>query len=200
MNITLKAVSALLLATPLLYAGGDIEEVGMYSNITEISTDGIPSFDHRFYVGLGYSLIKKENDTAGNKIVANGAHFQAGYKFHDYAAVEFKALSSIGDVRAHNADQDWTVSNVGLYIKPQYAFNDFTVYALVGYGASAFEDDNKHSVRGIQYGAGASFKMTDNLDAYAEYVHLYDNTSFDDIDLGNDVSLYTVNVGVAYNF
>jgi len=200
MNIKLKTLSALLLSAPLLYAGGDIQEVepsvGLnLGNIAETSSYG----DH-FYAGLGYSLIKKENTTASSKVVTHAVNLQLGYQFHEYLAVELRAMSNTGKARSHNADQDIDVRNIGAYLKPQYTFKELTLYGLIGYGATSFDDGAAHKVDGLQYGAGASFELTDSLDAFVDYTHLYDDKGFDDIELTDDVKLYSINVGLTYKF
>lgn len=202
MNKKIATLCTLLLSAPLLYAGGDIgnpEEIKL--DIGNVNYSTLSS--NYFYTGLGYSFMKKENTSDERKdrqVTAHGLNLQLGYKFHSNLAVELRAISNTGKARAHNANQDWDLANVALYIKPQHTFNDLTVYGLLGYGATRFKATETHTVDGIQYGVGASFALTESLDAYADYTHLYDSTGFDDIDLKDDVSMFSLNVGLTYKF
>ncbi|HFQ61010.1 MAG TPA: hypothetical protein ENK39_01750 [Epsilonproteobacteria bacterium] len=92
------------------------------------------------------------------------------------------------------------MSNIALYLKPQYALNQVTLYGLLGYGQVKLDDGATHSENSFQWGLGANFSATDTIDVFVDYTRLYDDNGFDDLSPANDFSVDTINVGVSYNF
>ncbi len=114
---------------------------------------------------------------------------QAGYKFNPYIAIEG---------RYWNGDNEFDAW--GLYAKPMYPITpSFDIYALVGYGSAGAEPTEYNDISlddaSLQWGAGASYAITDSFSIFADYVELYNN---DENNL--DWSVDTVNLGVTYQF
>lgn len=197
-TLIMSTAAALLLLTNLAMAGGDIDPQEPQITLPEIMDD--PMTDNYFYTGLAYSYMKMNDDTRDKKVTGNAITALAGYKFHQYFAVEGRYTATLGDLRANNTDNNWDMSNIALYLKPQYAFNQVTLYGLLGYGQVTFDDGSSHSEDGFQWGIGANFAATDTVDVFVDYTRLYDENGFDDILGNNDIAVDSINVGVSYNF
>ncbi len=193
-KITTSAVALLLIGT-FAVAGGDIDPVEPEITTPEvIETEPILT---GFYAGLGYSFMKMDTDPG--EITGHAITLLAGYDFHEYLAVEGRYSATLSDLRAHNADQDWDMSNIGIYLKPKYSVDRFTLYGLLGYGQVTFDNGTEYPEDGFQWGLGASVMATDNIDVFVDYTRLYDDDGFDTFTI-SDVTVDAVNVGVNYKF
>ncbi len=193
-KITTSAVALLLIGT-FAVAGGDIDPVEPEITTPEvIETEPILT---GFYAGLGYSFMKMDTDPG--EITGHAITLLAGYDFHEYLAVEGRYSATLSDLRAHNADQDWDMSNIGIYLKPKYSVDRFTLYGLLGYGQVTFDNGTEYTEDGFQWGLGASVMATDNIDVFVDYTRLYDDDGFDTFTI-SDVTVDAVNVGVNYKF
>ena len=92
----------------------------------------------------------------------------------------------------------------GIYLKPMLPVGEnFNVYALLGYGSVEVGGMDES---GFQWGAGASYGMSENLSLFVDYVSLYDDTYIDswtdryDYVENWDYSIYSINVGLTYKF
>ena len=196
-KITNTAITACLLST-FAMAGGDIDPQEPQIAIPEMMEE--PIVDQYFYAGLGYSYMKMENDTLSKKITGNAITALAGYKFHENVAAELRYSATLGDLRANNTDNDWDMSNIALYLKPQYAFEQATLYALLGYGQTTFDNGTSYSEDGFQWGLGGSYAATEEIELFVDYTRLYDGDGFDGFSSTDDIFVDSINLGVAYNF
>ena len=194
----LTTATSLLLISSFALAGGDIDP--QEPEITMPEVMGEPITDNYFYVGLGYSFMKMLNDTQDKKVTGNAITALAGYKFHQYLAVEGRYTATLGDLRANNTDNNWDMSNIALYLKPQYALNQVSLYGLLGYGQVDFDDGSSHTEDGFQWGIGANYAVSEMIDIFADYTRLYDGDGFDNILGTDDISVDSINIGVTYNF
>jgi len=194
----LTTVTTLLLLTHLSYAGGDIAPQEPELTMPEL-IDNIVS-DNYLYAGLGYSYMNMNDDTRNTDISGNAVTFLAGYKFHQYLAVEGRYSLSLSDLDVDGTDRSWDMSNIALYLKPQYSFNQVTVYGLLGYGEVTLDNGSSYSEDGFQWGLGASYAATENIDIFVDYTRLYDDNGFDTFTANNDIIFDNVTVGVNYNF
>lgn len=157
--------------------------------------------DRNFYAGVGYAYMKMNNDTSSNKITGQGMTLLAGYNFHKYIAAEGRYSATWGDLNVDEGtaevDKDWDISNIAVYLKPKYSIEKFTLYGLLGYGQTSL---NSHSENSFQWGLGANFTATDKVDVVVDYTRLYDDKELNDLDIQNDISVDSVNLGVVYNF
>ncbi len=92
------------------------------------------------------------------------------------------------------------MSNIALYLKPQYSLGAVTAYGLLGFGQVTLDNGTSYSESGLQYGAGLSAMVTDTVDVYVDYRRLFDDTDFDGSAPGQDVAVNSFTVGANYHF
>ena len=193
-KLLLSSTLALMLLTSFSYAGGDIVPVEPQVMVAE------PSSDNQFYVGLGYSYVSMDNDTINDDITGNAVTLLAGYTFYPYLGIEARYTTTVSDLDVYGTDRNWDISNIALYLKPQYAYDQVTVYGLLGYGEVTLDNGPSHSEDGFQWGLGASYAVADNVDLFVDYTRLYDDNGFDSFVGNDDITIDSVNVGVSYRF
>ena len=237
-KITSSIVAALAMST-FAYSGGDIAPVQPAVEVPEVvSTPG------SFYLGIAYAYMNSDVDATGTATFTpdgsttapqvadtttsaeadwNAIMLQAGYQFNPYLAIEGRYWTNVG-----TGDGDFTetvgtqtgsgsgdaddIDAWGIYVKPTLPVGEsFNIYALLGYGnvSTAALDDS-----GFQWGAGASYSISDNLSLFVDYVSLYDDSYNDTYSIVTttpvagtvvyddniDQSVYSVNFGVTYKF
>ncbi|MFT7824119.1 MAG: porin family protein, partial [Sulfurimonas sp.] len=157
-----------------------------------------------FYLGLGYSYMNWESDSM--EVDGDAVTLVAGYNFNKYIGVEGRYSMTVGDLTASETgypDRDSEISNLAIYLKPMLPLGGVTLYGLLGYGELTVDDDYEEaSESGFQWGAGASMAINERLSVFADYTCLYDDENFDNPFEPNtaDIYVYSVNVGVTYNF
>jgi len=196
-----KITAVVLLGASALYAGGDIapvqEEIVAIPPVIVVAPSPL-------YVGIGYSCLQTAFSQADiDSRAMSSLSATAGYKFNPYLAIEGRYTASMGDVtvdtRGVEIDVDSIdMSNIGVYLKPQYNINNFSVYALLGYGQVTIDDGISLSDSGIQYGVGLNSMIADNVSIFVDYRRLYDDSSFDGIEDDTVANSYTV--GINYHF
>ncbi len=197
MKTLTSTIAALALLSSFTYAGGDIDPVEPQLNIPVMEE---PMSDNYFYVGLGYTYLQMDNAGASGDVTGNAITALAGYSFHQYFALEGRYTATIGDLDIDSGPDTGDITNIALYLKPQYLVNDFKLYALLGYGQVSFDNGiTDYSENGFQWGLGASFSATENVDIFVDYTRLYDDDNFDGL-ISPDISVDAVTVGVNYNF
>lgn len=172
MKKILAAFAALTIGASALMAGGNIQ-----SQIVPVSYDT----DNGFYVGGGYTYI--DNDVlVDHKNAATGL---VGYNFNKYIAVEGRA-TVITEEGVKDSTGVLTGGNWAIFAKPQYnVTEDIKAYALLGAGKAKYvdgvvvDDDVQ-----FQFGAGASVRVTDKVDVFADWVRQKDNHEADIVTLG----------------
>jgi len=152
------------------------------------------------YLGMGYAFMKKYNKDQQNKVVGHGVTAKIGYEIKDVVSIEGRYGQTMGDIRAHNKNNTWQLTNMALYLKPQYQVDTITLYALLGYGKSEFDDGTVHNEAGFQWGFGADFQMADHLSLFIDYINMYSNQGFDTINKSQDIYLHNVNMGFTRTF
>jgi len=182
-KFNLSLVAFLAMST-FAAAGGDIAPVepAVETPVVEESTSS-------FYVGLGYSYMDLDPD---NHSEADGDAILllAGYNFNKYIALEGR-YSGLTDC----------LENTAIYVKPMYPFGDVSIYALLGYGDTNYDNGVvSNSEDGFQWGLGANYAVTQNIGLFADYTSLYDDTGFENAFVNDDVQAYSVNVGFTYKF
>ena len=135
------SVVALLLTSTLAMAGGKSGEAPE-SDIIQIAEPALTGF----YAGLGYSCLQMDIDEPEAIDIRSmfALSITAGYNFNEYFAIEGRYSASLGDLEVETwdteRDEAWDMSNIGLYLKPQYSIDSFTVYGLLGYGQLTLDD------------------------------------------------------------
>lgn len=201
MNTIKLSLVALLLTSTLAIAGGKNGAVPE-SNVIQIVEPELSGF----YAGLGYSCLQMDLDEPTDIDIRamTAISINAGYNFNKYFAIEGRYSVSLGDLDVDTMNTErseaWDMSNIGLYLKPQYSIDSFTLYGLLGYGQFTLDNDSSYSVDGFQYGAGISMMATDNIDIYIDYRRLYDDEDFDGLSINEVVTANSYTVGVNYHF
>ena len=202
MNIIKLSGVALLLASTLAMAGGKNGQAPE-SEVVPIAVE--PALTG-FYAGLGYSCLQMDIDEPADIDIRSMTALSiiAGYNFNEYFALEGRYSVSLGDLEVETGnterDEAWDMSNIGLYLKPQYSIDTFTVYGLLGYGQLTLDSDTSYSVGSFQYGAGINMMAADNIDIYIDYRRLYDDEDFDGISINDVVTANSYTLGVNYHF
>lgn len=188
-NLSLVAVLAM---STFAIAGGDIAPVEPM-----VETPMVEESAGAFYVGLGYSYMNMDIDgytpidsraIAGEEHNGDAVLLLAGYNFNQYIGVEGR-YAGFTDC----------LENTAIYLKPMYPMAGVTVYGLLGYGETTYDNGSSLSESGFQWGLGASYKVTENIGVFVDYTDLYDDSGFDSYQL-SDVMVDAVSVGVTYKF
>ena len=198
-QLLISSVTACMLLTNFSYAGGDMTPVKIQVAVSE-TVIAEPISDNYFYAGIGYSYMTMDNDTRNNDITGDAVTLLAGYTFHPYFGVEARYSTTLSDLDVYGTDKNWDMSNIALYLKPQYTYEQVTVYGLLGYGEVTLDNGSTHSEDGLQWGLGMSYAATDNIDLFVDYTRLYDDNSFDDFVSNDDMTVDSVNAGITYKF
>lgn len=202
------SLAAFLAMGTFAVAGGDIAPVEPV-----IETPVVEETKSPFYIGLGYSYMNMNIDgytrsttvtPAGTAAVPtttlvsvaeedhNGDAILvlAGYNFNDYVAVEGR-YAGFTDC----------LDNAGIYLKPMYPFGEITLYGLLGYGETSYDNGTVDlSESGFQWGVGANYAITEKVAVFVDYTNLYDDSGFDNHLTDVDFLVDTVNVGFTYTF
>ena len=225
-NIVLSAAAVFAMSS-FAVAGGDIAPIE--EPVVEVPAPVVT--DNGFYLGIAYGLLTAESTASyssggqsySEKFVDddfNEVMLQAGYQFNKYIAVEGRYW--IGT----DSSVDWTdggsittsdvsVDAWGIYVRPQYFWGEFSVYALLGYGAAEYDVTftntggldrvyNSDTLDGFSWGLGAQYTFNDNISVFIDYTSIYDDTN--DVTAANgliyqvDDTISTWNFGVSYMF
>ena len=194
-----KFVTAAVAAMTVAFAGGDVTPI----EVVEVT----PA--NNFYVGGALTATQtyvngESNWFSDTDSAETGYGFgaQAGYTFYRCgafeAALEGRIQKTFWDYGIKGwEDNSEELTTYSALIKPQYNFDEFGVYGLVGYGASKFEiGDFKVRENGLVYGAGAQYAINDSWAVFGDYTvnPAFEVEGFKDIE--NDV----VAIGVNYKF
>jgi len=203
MKITLS-LAALLLSSTFAFAGGG--EKGVIEAIEPVLPIPV-EVTKDYYVGIGYSCAQVTGDNPDQEFLTMSAiSIDAGYQINEFLAVEARYTHSLGDInyKTWNVDRDLdgsSLSNLGIYLKPQYNFEAFGVYGLLGYGQVRLDDgQNTFTESGLQYGLGTTFTVM-GTNIFVDYRRLYDNEGFDTLATEQqDVAANSYTLGVNYLF
>jgi opacity protein-like surface antigen len=181
-KVTLSIIAVVAMNT-FAMAGGDISPVEPQITVPEVSE----STPGSFYVGAGYSYMNLDAEIAGEHD-GDATLLLAGYNFNQYIGVE-----------ARYAGLTDCLENAAIYVKPMYPIGAASVYGLIGYGETTYDNGAaSESDNGFQWGIGANYAVTENIGVFADYTNLFDDSSFDGTN--NDVTVDSINVGVTYTF
>jgi len=188
------SVAALLTMGTFAMAGGDIAPVEPI-----VETPVVEESTGAFYLGLGYSYMNMNIDaptTTHSRASTEEDHngdavlLLAGYNFNEYVGVE-----------ARYAGFTDCLENTAIYLKPMYPFGEVTVYGLLGYGETSYDNGAVDlSESGFQWGIGANYGIMDNVSVFVDYTRLYDDSGFDSQLTHADFMVDAVSVGVTYTF
>jgi len=197
------SIAAVLAMGTLAFAGGNVE----------VAPE--PVMDKSgFYFGLAYSYVDvglvydDQNNGFDVDVSTSMTTFLAGYQFNQYFAVEGRYTPQFGTFTDNLNGMSVTIdlSNIALYAKGMYAFGNFTVYGLLGYGQTTLGLDitgmsiEDQSETAFQWGLGASYALSEHTSLFVDYTQLYDDTGFDQISNNTAIDAYTLNTGLSYKF
>jgi opacity protein-like surface antigen len=202
-----KILMAAIAAMTLGYAGGDIvaePEVAVAPALTGL------------YISGGYAYLDAEatdvNEPFGADFSNNAVDLRIGYNVNEYFAVEGRyAIGASDDLTGTDDGYSEVIGEAdmntwGIFLKPQYPVTkEASVYALIGYGqidgdATSFDGYSEDiSESGFQWGLGAKYAATQNVEVFIDYINAFDDTVVIE---GEDVDLdvYTVTIGLTYKF
>lgn len=154
--------------------------------------------------GCQYNKLEQTTSKAPDKLLQWGGTGSAttvmglaGVELNDFLAVEGRLTRSVSDYEIKD-HKPISMTNAALYLKPQYKFEDFSVYGLLGYGLTRVSFmDKTTSLNGFQYGGGASYDINDQVSVFADYTQLV-SQSKKISDATTLKSIDNVNAGVIY--
>jgi len=153
------------------------------------------------YLGLGGVYAVELFDDQGSARTDNsgGYHVQAGYRFHQHAAVEARF--------EHYLDFDLDPGHIEAYSitingKAYLLTGRFQPYALAGMGfvsgngSAGNNPAAAHPSNGfaLRFGGGLEACITEHISAGPEFAYLLPTGS------ANDLDMFTVSLGLAYKF
>jgi opacity protein-like surface antigen len=203
MNTIKLSTVALLLTSTFALAGGDFIAVEPVIETPEVV---VAPEKTGFYAGLAYSCMQFNSDTPDEEVMGNGISVQAGYNFNQFIGVEARYTTSLGDPTYTKWNQEKDIdggalSNIAIYLKPQYSFGLVGVYGLLGYGQATLDNgDDTIDEAGLQYGAGITASVNESVEVFVDYRRLYDDTGFDAEYRNSDVALNSWSIGANYKF
>jgi opacity protein-like surface antigen len=204
------SLTALILSSSLALAGGDLApiEPEIIIPTVPIMAEVIPEPEPQksgVYIGLGYSCMQMTADTPDEEYMGDEVSGNIGYKFNENLALEARYTHSIGDINYKRWDKEYDIadsslSNLGIYLKPQLNLAGLGLYALIGYGQVKIEDaTDAFTENTFQYGVGTSFDISE-VTMFVDYRRLYDGEGFAELTRTQDVAVNSFTVGLNYEF
>ena len=185
-------------------AGGDFKDV----EPTVVPVVQIVEEDKSgFYAGIALTAISTRDaaysvDWGGDSTYQDrlgNVSLVAGYDFNAYSAVEGRYTTSF------THDDLVEMNGWSIFVKPQYPVSeDFSVYALLGYGGVILDSINGSTVdvddTGFQWGIGASYMVMENFSLFADYVWLANDMDGIFFTGADQVDVDAFTIGVNYLF
>lgn len=210
MKYRVSSAILILILSELSFAGGDVVPVEESATVVSVAeSNGV-------YLGLGVSSMSLDNDLSDEEFSATGIMLQARYQFNQYFAIEGRYTMNVGDLdydhgttgNPNYSDYPGDFTNLAVYLKPMYAFDDLSIYALLGYGEVTLTDlphprtpgSVDRAEDGFQWGLGAEYTFMENISVFVDYVKLYDDKGFDYRAQNANISSDLWTLGVSYGF
>jgi len=194
-----------LLSTLTLYAGDSKSQIQPDTSVIPVITPK----DNNFYMGIGVGRFILENSNTKEELSSNTGALIVGYDLNRYLSLETRYTRGYEDISyksGHlnkvNQDLDSTFTNIALYAKIGYAFENIKPYLLLGYSQSKIDNlsfsDRKEA--GFSYGIGISYTSRQNLELFMDYVRAYDDKGFDGRSRLDELNLDMATFGIKYHF
>lgn len=184
------------------FAGGDIAPVEPVAVVPVVEVSP-------FYMGFGLSAVSTRDSHISLDFTSEKSgqdrtvdvSAMAGYDFNEYIALEGRYMTSM-------FEEDFlSRSSWGIYAKPQYPVtDDFSVYALLGYGGLRANGKARNLTHvnetGFQWGLGVSYAVSEHAEVFFDYVNIANDMDAD-VFLGSpfaNVDSDALTLGVTYNF
>ena len=212
-HTTMILSATLLLSATTLAQAGSKQVAPVEAEVLSVpAVESDNAYASSFYLGLGASALKLDNDNTKETFEATALTITAGYDYNKYLALEGRYSRSLGKVsydkgtsaNANISDYPADFTNIALYLKPKYEVEKFTAYALLGYGEVELTNIPQGGVdraeAGFQWGLGLGYDITDNITVFADYTNLYEGKGFNYIATNSDITVDAVTVGFSYKF
>ena len=207
MKKSILSIVTILSLSVGLYAQSDIDRAEAEMKSIDVNMD-----ENRFYMGFGVSYMSLLNDTTKEEFSTTAQMVFAGYQYGKYIAIEGRYTINLGSVSYESgttgavdmADYPTDFSNMAIYVKPIYPFDNISIYALIGYGEIGLTNvpigDVDRSQSSFQWGGGIAYMIGDSFEAFVDYLFLYDGTGFDYLAMQSDQSATQITLGLSYKF
>lgn len=203
-------VLLIAISSQLVYAEKDLSIIEKAKK--ELDAMKVNLKESFMYAGGGVSFMSLLNETTLEKFSGMGKNLIAGFQYGDYVAIEGRYLTNFGAVvydagkstKGDNSDYPTSFSNMAVYLKTIVPYGDAGVYALIGYGQIGLtnvpDGDADRTVSGIQYGAGASYKMFNKVSIFADYIIAYNAKGFNGLGTNDNHYVTFATIGFFYQF
>lgn len=158
-----------------------------------------------FYAGVGMGYFDMRNHTVDESLSSSIATAIVGYDFNSYLSVEARYSRGIRDLRRKTTSSQSIRSNysdLAVYAKAGYPVGYLKPYILIGYGINTLSNlagrDREES--SLQYGAGLSYRATEAVSLFVDYIKVYDHKGFDGRSSADKLSADTTTIGITYHF
>lgn len=221
-KITLSIISIMTI-TSFSVAGGDIEPtvestINVPSEVatTTVSAPTTIADNKEVYIGVSYTYAtetQRANYVPNNLLLASDdtsweftGMAQVGYLINQNFALESRFTASLDDAKYDGTDiSAYDMTNMAIYAKAMYPVADvISLYALLGYGQTTIDGDNEYKSNGLQWGAGASYSLNNQISFFADYTKLALEDTYEldgnDITTDDKFDVGTVNIGASYSF
>jgi len=171
----------------------------------------VPTAKSKLYLGIGYGWMRLKDDYTLEHFETYPLLLLVGYRINDYFSIEARYQRGLGKVKYENGntanpdnnDFPTKFTNIGIYLKPEYILNDkLSLYGLLGYGKvklTNIKGADRYE-KGIQWGAGLSYKMSDHISGFMDYIRIYGGNGFGGRAKVRYDHVDSVSVGVSYAF
>ncbi|NRQ41730.1 porin family protein [Rheinheimera sp. YQF-2] len=169
--------------------------------------------DSGFYLGghYGQHKVELESDFADTDLKFGVAGVSAGYQLNQFLALEARYAEGIEDediIDGSDSAKFEIDRHMALMARGSIPLGErFSLFATAGYGETRYAltynipgltGSETSTEKGVIYGAGAAFNLTEQLSLVADYTILPELEDKDDGLFESDVSLMTV--GLNYRF
>lgn len=195
-----KAITIVLfLSTTILYAENP-------KNLQPALSEPIAVIKEKgFYVGVGVGYFELENHTVDESLSSSIATAIVGYDFNSYLSVEARYSRGIRDLRYKTTSSqsiNSSYSNLAIYAKAGYPVGYLKPYILIGYGINTISNlaGRDRDESSMQYGVGLSYRATEAVSAFVDYIKVYDRKGFDGRSSADKLSADIATIGITYHF
>ena len=200
MRTVRNSIIAFMAMGAVAVAGGN--EVPVEAVVVDVPTEVVasPVDVSGFYLKPMYSFMRGD-DKRHSAFDGHVLQTAVGYNFNAYIGIEGRAGATLSDESikingSSTATTDFKMGTINIFVKPQYPVTeDFSVYALVGYGQVTLEDEKES---GFQWGAGVEYMMNEKYGVFVDYTRLFDGDDFANYKTNEAVESF--NVGITFKF
>jgi opacity protein-like surface antigen len=201
-----SVITIVFMCLVFVYAGDNPKDYKKpLSAVKTIKNDNIG-----LYVGIFTGWMRLEDSYTKEYFETIPIGLQIGYKFNPYLSLEGRYMRDVGKVSYDGGnttsqdsdDFDTTFSNLAIFLKPQYSYESYVFYALLGYGEVSLSDIKgaDRSEDGFEWGVGMAYGINKNISLFIDYISAYNDKGFGGRATDRDVSVDSISLGVNYEF